>query len=124
MILPDRRTDTAVPLRIRRAQFTAAALLMVSGIVNYLDRGMLAVANPMIRAQELSAFLAVSAVSESPGCPALAKMYHQRIGTFASIRCRAIDYDVRGRSRALDAVLDAIVAGTEQFRARQARSIA
>ncbi|MGI4856453.1 MAG: dihydrodipicolinate synthase family protein [Janthinobacterium lividum] len=75
-------------------------------------------ASDPVLAQELSAFLVVSAVSESLGYPALAKMYHQRIGTFASIRCRAIDYDVRERFWALDAVLDAIVAGTEQFRAR------
>jgi 4-hydroxy-tetrahydrodipicolinate synthase len=45
-------------------------------------------------------------------------MYHQRIGTFSSIRCRAIDYDVRERFWALDAVLDKIVAGTEDFRSR------
>lgn len=69
-------------------------------------------------AQELSTFLVVSAVSESLGYPALAKIYHQRIGTFASIRCRAIDYDVRERFWALDAVLDRIVAGTEHFRNR------
>ncbi|NRO98492.1 dihydrodipicolinate synthase family protein [Paraburkholderia sp. NMBU_R16] len=69
-------------------------------------------------AQELSTFLVVSAVSESLGYPALAKIYHQRIGTFASIRCRAIDYDVRERFWALDAVLDRIVSGTEHFRAR------
>ncbi|PMS35012.1 4-hydroxy-tetrahydrodipicolinate synthase [Trinickia symbiotica] len=69
-------------------------------------------------AEELSAFLVVAAVSEALGYPALAKMYHQRIGTFQSIRCRAIDYDVRERFWALDAVLDKIVAGTEQFRAR------
>ncbi|TKC78076.1 MFS transporter [Trinickia terrae] len=38
-----------VPRRIRRGQTVAMALLMVSGIVNYLDRGTLAVANPAIR---------------------------------------------------------------------------
>ncbi|MBR7963992.1 dihydrodipicolinate synthase family protein [Burkholderia vietnamiensis] len=69
-------------------------------------------------ADELSTFLVVSAVSEALGYPALAKIYHQRIGTFSSIRCRAIDYDVRERSWALDAVLDKIVAGTEHFRRR------
>src|SRR5579864_9532610 len=35
--------------RIRRAQIVALTLLMVSGIVNYMDRGTLAVANPLIR---------------------------------------------------------------------------
>ena len=69
-------------------------------------------------AEELSTFLVVTAVSEALGYPALAKMYHQRIGTFSSIRCRVIDYDVRERFWALDAVLDKIVAGTEHFRAR------
>ncbi|WP_423382645.1 dihydrodipicolinate synthase family protein [Burkholderia sp. LMG 32019] len=73
-------------------------------------------------ADELSTFLVVSAVSEALGYPALAKLYHQRIGTFASIRCRAIDYDVRERFWALDAVLDKIVAGTEHFRRRIAAS--
>ena len=37
------------PPTIRRAQVVALTLLMVSGIVNYLDRGTLAVANPLIR---------------------------------------------------------------------------
>lgn len=69
-------------------------------------------------AEELSTFLVLAAVSESLGYPALAKMYHQRIGTFASIRCRVIDYDVRERFWALDEVLDKIVSGTEHFRAR------
>jgi len=69
-------------------------------------------------ADELSTFLVVAAVSESLGYPALAKIYHQRIGTFDSIRCRVIDYDVRERFWALDAVLDKIVAGTEHFRRR------
>ncbi|EEA00179.1 dihydrodipicolinate synthetase [Burkholderia sp. H160] len=69
-------------------------------------------------AEELSTFLVVAAVSEALGYPALAKMYHQRIGTFDSIRCRVIDYDVRERFWALDAVLDKIVAGTERFRER------
>lgn len=69
-------------------------------------------------ADELSAFLVLSAVSEALGYPALAKIYHQRIGTFGSIRCRSIDYDVRERFWALDAVLDKIVSGTEHFRRR------
>ncbi|MDI9648386.1 dihydrodipicolinate synthase family protein [Burkholderia cenocepacia] len=77
--------------------------------------------NPVL-ADELSTFLVVSAVSEALGYPALAKLYHQRIGTFGSIKCRAIDYDVRERFWALDAVLDKIVAGTEHFRRRIAAS--
>ncbi|MDR8073249.1 dihydrodipicolinate synthase family protein [Burkholderia cenocepacia] len=77
--------------------------------------------NPAL-ADELSTFLVVSAVSEALGYPALAKLYHQRIGTFGSIKCRAIDYDVRERFWALDAVLDKIVAGTEHFRRQIAAS--
>ncbi|MFM0549604.1 dihydrodipicolinate synthase family protein [Paraburkholderia sediminicola] len=69
-------------------------------------------------AEELATFLVLAAVSESLGYPALAKIYHQRVGTFDSIRCRVIDYDVRERFWALDAVLDKIVAGTEHFRGR------
>lgn len=69
-------------------------------------------------AAELATFLVLSAVSETLGYPALAKLHHQRLGTFESIRCRAIDYDIRERFWALDAVLDKIAAGTEQFRAR------
>ncbi|WP_028534119.1 dihydrodipicolinate synthase family protein [Paludibacterium yongneupense] len=69
-------------------------------------------------AEELATFLVLSAVSEALGYPALAKLYHQRIGTFDSIRCRVIDYDIRERYWALDAVLDKIVQGTEHFRAR------
>ncbi|WP_186062465.1 MFS transporter [Burkholderia gladioli] len=42
-------TPEQAPPRVRRAQIVALTLLMVSGIVNYLDRGTLAVANPLIR---------------------------------------------------------------------------
>jgi len=69
-------------------------------------------------ADELSTFLVLSALSESFGYPVLAKMYHQRIGTFASIKSRVITYDVRERFWALDAILDKIVAGTEEMRAK------
>lgn len=72
-------------------------------------------------AEEINTFLVIAAVSEVLGYPALAKMYHQRIGTFNSIRCRAITYDVREKFWALDAVLDKIVAGTEAMRGKIAR---
>jgi 4-hydroxy-tetrahydrodipicolinate synthase len=72
-------------------------------------------------AEEVNTFLVVAAVSEALGYPALAKLYHQRIGTFDSIRCRVITYDVRERFWALDAVLDKIVAGTEAMRTKIAR---
>ena len=38
------------PPRIRRSQTIALSLLMISGVINYLDRGTLAVANESIRA--------------------------------------------------------------------------
>jgi 4-hydroxy-tetrahydrodipicolinate synthase len=72
-------------------------------------------------AEEVDTFLVVAAVSEVLGYPALAKLYHQRIGRFNSIRCRVITYDVRERFWALDAVLDKIVAGTEAMRGKIAR---
>ena len=72
-------------------------------------------------AAEVNTFLVVAAVSEALGYPALAKLYHQRIGTFDSIRCRAITYDLREKFWALDAVLDKIIAGTEAMRAKIAR---
>jgi len=72
-------------------------------------------------ALEINTFLVVAAVSEVLGYPALAKIYHQRLGTFNSIRCRAIAYDVREKFWALDAVLDKIEAGTEAMRGKIAR---
>jgi sugar phosphate permease len=42
-------TDTLASPRIKRIQRTALALLLLSGIVNYIDRATLAVANPLIR---------------------------------------------------------------------------
>lgn len=69
-------------------------------------------------AEELANFLVLAAMAEPFGYPVLAKMYHQRIGTFASIKSRTITFDVRERFWALDAMLDKIVAGTEAMRAK------
>ena len=69
-------------------------------------------------AEELANFLVLAALSEAFGYPVLAKMYHQRIGTFSSIKSRAINFDVRERFWALDAILDKVVAGTEAMRAK------
>lgn len=74
-------------------------------------------AHPQLAA-EVSTFLVLAAVSESMGYPALAKLYHQRLGTFDSIRSRTITYDIRERFWALDAVLDKIIEGTEALRAK------
>ena len=69
-------------------------------------------------ARELESFLVTAALSEAFGYPALAKIVHQRLGTVASIRCRVIDYDVRERFWALDAIVDALMAGADAYRAR------
>ena len=71
-------------------------------------------------AQEVANFLVLAALAEPFGYPVLAKMYHQRIGTFASIKSRTITFDVRERFWALDTILDKIVAGTEAMRAKVA----
>ena len=69
-------------------------------------------------ADEVATFLVLAALSEAFGYPVLAKMYHQRIGTFASIKSRTITFDVRERFWALDAILDKVVSGTEAMRAK------
>lgn len=69
-------------------------------------------------AQEVANFLVLAALAEPFGYPVLAKMYHQRIGTFASIKSRTITFDVRERFWALDVILDKIVEGTEMMRAK------
>ncbi|MDR3413669.1 MAG: dihydrodipicolinate synthase family protein [Formivibrio sp.] len=69
-------------------------------------------------AEEVATFLVLAALSEAFGYPVLAKMYHQRIGTFASIKSRTITFDVRERFWALDAILDKVVSGTEAMRAK------
>ncbi|HEY1886896.1 MAG TPA: dihydrodipicolinate synthase family protein [Roseiarcus sp.] len=69
-------------------------------------------------ARELANFLVTAALSEAFGYPALAKICHQRLGTLTSIRCRAIDFDVRERFWALDAIVDAVMAGSETYRAK------
>src|SRR5260370_10373882 len=49
---PQHSTATAIPQRVRRAQILSLSLLVLSGVINYLDRGTLAVANRAI-AKEL-----------------------------------------------------------------------
>jgi len=71
---------------------------------------------PSALADELSVFLALSATCESLGYPAIAKLFHQRLGTFKSIRCRANDDDIRARVWAVDAILEKIVEGSEIYR--------
>ena len=67
-------------------------------------------------AGDVANFLVLAALSEAFGYQVLAKLYHQRIGTFSSIRNRVMDFDVRERFWALDAILDKLVDGSEAMR--------
>lgn len=69
-------------------------------------------------ADELDTFLVLSAMSEAFGYPKLAKLYHQRIGTFAHTHSRVVPYDLEERHWAVGTILDHIVTGAERFRAR------
>ncbi|MFV0244593.1 MAG: dihydrodipicolinate synthase family protein [Qingshengfaniella sp.] len=69
-------------------------------------------------AEELAVFLVLAACTEPMGYPKLAKLYHQRLGTFASTRSRTIPFDIVEKFWALEAVLERVEQGTEQFRAR------
>ena len=57
----------------------------------------------------------LSAIPPKPSCCTSAW------GQFGSVRCRVIDFDVRERVWALDAVLDQLIAGTDLFRDEIAR---
>ena len=50
MIMSQTSAHPVAPPRIRRQQTLALSLLVLSGIINYLDRGTLAVANEFVRA--------------------------------------------------------------------------
>ncbi len=69
-------------------------------------------------AQELSVYLALAAMAEPMGYPKLAKVHHQKLGTFASTASRTVPYDIHEKFWALDALMTKIVEGTEQFRDR------
>lgn len=69
-------------------------------------------------AEELTQFLVMAGLFEAFGYPAIAKLYHQRLGTMKTIRCRAITYDVREKFWGLDAIIDALEKGTDGHRAR------
>jgi 4-hydroxy-tetrahydrodipicolinate synthase len=69
-------------------------------------------------ADELSVYLALSAMAEPMGYPKLAKFYHRRLGTFACTDSRAVGFDIHEKFWALDALIDKIVEGTEHYRRR------
>lgn len=71
---------------------------------------------PLVR--DLVNFLALSACAEPMGYSGLAKIYHQKIGTFGTIHSRVIGDDIREKYWAIDAIVDHIHTGAETFRRR------
>ncbi|GGG83644.1 dihydrodipicolinate synthase family protein [Salipiger pallidus] len=69
-------------------------------------------------AADLTVFLALAAQTEPMGYPKLAKLYHQRLGTFAETLSRTVPFDIEEKFWALTATLEHIEHGTETFRAR------
>lgn len=67
---------------------------------------------------DMEVFLALAAMAEPMGYPALAKIYHQRIGTFASAHSRAVTFDITERFWGILPLLDHIEAGAKRFRAQ------
>ena len=61
-------------------------------------------------------------MAEPMGYPKLAKLYHQRLGTFACTDSRAVPFDIHERFWALEALLDKIVEGAEHYRRRVAHT--
>jgi 4-hydroxy-tetrahydrodipicolinate synthase len=73
-------------------------------------------------ATELASFLALSAMAEMMGYPALAKLFHRRLGTFNSIYSRTVNYDILDRFWALAPLLETIASTADRFRERISRS--
>ncbi|MCL2892377.1 dihydrodipicolinate synthase family protein [Brenneria tiliae] len=67
-------------------------------------------------AQELAIFLSLAAVTETLGYPKNAKIYHQRLGTFAGEHCRVNKDNVLEKYWALTVLLDQIRSGTEHYK--------
>jgi len=73
-------------------------------------------------AKEISIFLALAANAEPLGYPKLAKVYHQKIGTFKSIYSRAVPDDIQTKYWALDEIVEKIIEGTTYYRAKIAEA--
>jgi 4-hydroxy-tetrahydrodipicolinate synthase len=73
-------------------------------------------------ATDLAAFLALSSMAEPMGYPVLAKMHHQKLGTFKSARSRAIAYDIAERHWAVETLLHTISSTADRFRERIAEA--
>ena len=69
-------------------------------------------------AEELAVYLVLSAAIEPMGYPKLAKLFHQRRGTFSSIHSRTIPFDIEEKFWALSAVIERVEQGNAQFRAK------
>ncbi len=72
-------------------------------------------------AEELATFLVLAAMCESMGYPKLAKIYHQRRGTFTHAGSRAVTCDVREEYWAFDEILTRVEQGATHFRDRITR---
>jgi hypothetical protein len=72
-------------------------------------------------ADELSVYLALSAMAEPMGYPKLAKLYHQRLGTFACTDSRAVTFDIHEKFWALEAMIDKITEGIGHYQRRTPR---
>ncbi|WP_072136368.1 dihydrodipicolinate synthase family protein [Pantoea ananatis] len=70
------------------------------------------------KAHELSLFLSLSAVTETLGYPKNAKIYHQRLGTFASEHCRVNRDNVLEKFWGLGVLLDQIRDGSALWQHR------
>ena len=77
---------------------------------------------PSALSEEVASILSLAALSEAFGYPALAKLYHQRIGSFASTRCRVSEWDIHERVWAVDALLDHIVKAADDIGRRIAEA--
>lgn len=69
-------------------------------------------------AQEIAPMLALGSMCEAFGYPAIAKLYHQRLGTFGYAFTRSQPGDVRDQVWAIDPLLDNIIAAIETARAK------
>ncbi|WP_320128644.1 dihydrodipicolinate synthase family protein [uncultured Sphaerochaeta sp.] len=69
-------------------------------------------------AKELANFLVLSALSESYGYPVIAKMYHQRLGNFSTIKSRTYTGNIYEKVWAVEPILDKVIEGTEYFRTK------
>lgn len=71
-------------------------------------------------AREVAQVTILGSMCEAFGYPALAKMYHQRLGTFASAHTRSLGYDPREKLFGIEPLLDGIIDAIDGARAKMA----